>query len=79
MEAETAYELAIPDPEAADVLVQIHAVAVKPLDIKIRDGEFKLILTYRLLYHARKPSRSMIVIPMCSIRNSAAPCSTCSA
>ena len=31
-----------------DVLVQIHAAGVNPLDSKIRDGEFKLILPYRL-------------------------------
>ena len=27
---------------------QIHAAGVNPLDSKIRDGEFKLILPYRL-------------------------------
>src|SRR5882757_9261796 len=31
-----------------DVLVQIHAAGVNPLDSKIRDGEFKLILPYPL-------------------------------
>ncbi|MEZ2221349.1 NADP-dependent oxidoreductase [Rhizobium sp. RCC_161_2] len=31
-----------------DVLIQIHATSVNPLDAKIRDGEFKLILPYRL-------------------------------
>jgi NADPH:quinone reductase-like Zn-dependent oxidoreductase len=31
-----------------DVLVEIHAAGVNPLDSKIRDGEFKLILPYRL-------------------------------
>src|SRR5207249_1973570 len=31
-----------------DVLVQIHAAGVNMLDSKIRDGEFKLILPYRL-------------------------------
>jgi alcohol dehydrogenase len=31
-----------------DVLVQIHAAGVNLLDSKIRDGEFKLILPYRL-------------------------------
>lgn len=39
-----------PDPELRedDVLVQIHAAGVNLLDSKIRDGEFKLILPYRL-------------------------------
>ena len=31
-----------------DVMVQIHAAGVNILDSKIRDGEFKLILPYRL-------------------------------
>lgn len=31
-----------------DVLVQIHAASINPLDFKIRDGDFKLILPYRL-------------------------------
>lgn len=30
-----------------DVLVEIHAAGLNPLDSKIRDGEFKLILPYR--------------------------------
>ena len=40
----------MPDPELRDddVLVQIHAAGVNPVDPKIRDGEFKLILPYRL-------------------------------
>jgi alcohol dehydrogenase len=40
----------MPDPEVQenDVLVQVHAAGVNPLDYKIRDGEFKLILPYRL-------------------------------
>ena len=40
----------IPTPELRDdeVLVQVHAAGVNPLDSKIRDGEFKLILPYRL-------------------------------
>ena len=38
------------DPEVGgnDVLVQIHAAGVNPLDSKIRSGEFKQILPYRL-------------------------------
>jgi len=40
----------MPDPEARedDVLVQVHAAGVNLLDSKIRDGQFKLILPYRL-------------------------------
>src|SRR5207253_1301859 len=40
----------MPDPELRedDVMVQIHAAGVNLLDSKIRDGEFKRILRYRL-------------------------------
>jgi NADPH:quinone reductase-like Zn-dependent oxidoreductase len=40
----------MPDPELRedDVLVQIHAAGVNLLDSKIRNGEFKRILPYRL-------------------------------
>lgn len=40
----------IPDPQvgADDVLVRIHAASVNPLDLKLRDGDFKAILPYRL-------------------------------
>ncbi len=40
----------MPDPELRDddVLVQIHAAAVNVLDSKIANGEFKLVLPYRL-------------------------------
>ena len=40
----------MPDPELRqdDVLVQIHAAGVNLLDSKLRDGEFKLLLPYRL-------------------------------
>jgi NADPH:quinone reductase-like Zn-dependent oxidoreductase len=40
----------MPEPELRDddVLVQIHAAGLNLLDSKIRDGEFKLILPYRL-------------------------------
>lgn len=37
-----------PQPREDDVLVQIHAAGVNLLDSKIRNGEFKLILPYRL-------------------------------
>jgi alcohol dehydrogenase len=40
----------VPEPELREdeVLVQVHASGVNLLDSKIRDGEFKLILPYRL-------------------------------
>src|SRR5438128_4813444 len=40
----------MPDPELRedDVMVQIHAAGFNLLDAKIRDGEFKRILPYRL-------------------------------
>lgn len=40
----------VPSPELGEdeVLVQVHAAGVNLLDSKIRDGEFKLILPYRL-------------------------------
>ncbi len=39
-----------PEPalRANDVMVEVHAAGVNVLDSKIRDGEFKLILPYRL-------------------------------
>lgn len=40
----------VPQPATGehDVLVEVHAAGVNMLDAKIRDGEFKLILPYRL-------------------------------
>ena len=40
----------MPDPQLLEdeVLVQVHAAGVNPLDSKIAGGEFKLILPYRL-------------------------------
>jgi len=40
----------VPDPEPRedDVLVQVHAAGVNLLDSKLRNGEFKLVLRYRL-------------------------------
>lgn len=40
----------MPDPELrdSDALVEAHAAGVNPLDAKIRDGEVKRILPYRL-------------------------------
>ncbi|MBP1861121.1 NADP-dependent oxidoreductase [Rhizobium herbae] len=41
-------ESPLPAMKDNDVMVEIHAAGVNPLDSKIRDGEFKLILPYRL-------------------------------
>lgn len=41
-------EVPRPQPGADDVLVQIHAASVNPLDLKTRDGEFRAILPYRV-------------------------------
>lgn len=40
----------MPEPQLGenDVLVQVHAASVNPLDSKIRDGAFKALLPYRL-------------------------------
>src|SRR5438067_12134462 len=40
----------MPEPEVRDddVLVQVHAASLNELDSKIRDGEFKFIVSYRL-------------------------------
>lgn len=40
----------LPDPEvgADDALVTIHAAGVNPLDLRIRKGDFKAFLPYRL-------------------------------
>ena len=39
----------VPEPELREdeVLVRVHAAGVNLLDVKIRNGEFKLILPYR--------------------------------
>ena len=42
-----AAEMPDAEPGADDVLVKIHAASVNPLDFKIRDGAFKMILPYR--------------------------------
>ena len=57
----------MPDPEVGehDVLVEIHAAGVNPVDSKIRNGEFKLIEPHRfplilgcLLYTSPSPRDS---------------------
>jgi NADPH:quinone reductase-like Zn-dependent oxidoreductase len=40
-------EMPLPALRDDDVLVEVHASGLNPLDSKIRDGEFKLILPYR--------------------------------
>jgi NADPH:quinone reductase-like Zn-dependent oxidoreductase len=41
-------DMPIPELRDDEVLVQVHAAGVNLLDAKLRDGEFKLILPYRL-------------------------------
>src|SRR3954471_13022071 len=41
-------EVANPEVRDDDVLVQVHAASVNVLDSKLRSGEFKLILPYRV-------------------------------
>src|SRR5437763_14103068 len=41
-------EVGEPDVGAHDVLVEVRAASVNPLDAKIRNGEFKLVLPYRV-------------------------------
>ena len=41
-------EMPQPDLSDTDVLVKIHAASVNPIDYKIRSGEFKLILPFKL-------------------------------
>ena len=43
-----AMERPTPEPREDEALVEVHAAGVNLLDAKIRDGEFKLILPYRL-------------------------------
>lgn len=41
-------DMPTPEPREDEALVEVHAAGVNLLDAKIRDGEFKLILPYRL-------------------------------
>jgi len=40
-------DIAVPMMGAMDLLVQVHAASVNPLDIKTRDGKLKTLLKYR--------------------------------
>ena len=44
----TAVELPEPELREDDVLVRIHAASINPLDLKIRNGELKPLLPYKL-------------------------------
>jgi NADPH:quinone reductase-like Zn-dependent oxidoreductase len=41
-------ELPLPDLRDDEVLVEVHAASVNLLDVKLRNGEFKLVLPYHL-------------------------------
>lgn len=41
-------EMPAPNVAADEVLIKIHAASINPIDFKIRSGEFKLILPYRM-------------------------------
>jgi len=40
-------QMPLPEPQADEVLVEVHAAGINLLDSKIRNGEFKLILPYK--------------------------------
>ena len=40
-------DLAVPTMGDADLLVQVHAASVNPVDIKTREGKLKTLLKYR--------------------------------
>lgn len=40
-------DLPEPTPDAGEVLIEVHAAGLNPLDGKIRDGAFKMLLPYK--------------------------------
>src|SRR6476469_8133487 len=40
-------DIAVPMIGPKDLLVEVHAASVNPLDVKIRDGKLKMLLPYR--------------------------------
>ena len=60
----------MPDPELRenDVLVQVHAAGVNLLDSKIRSGEFKFILPYRLPLILGNDVAGVVVQVGCQVR-----------
>jgi len=53
----------VPEPKVRDhdVLIAVHATSVNPLDVKIRDGEFKLILPYRVPFVLGNDAAGVVV------------------
>ena len=41
-------DMPVPAVATDEVLVKIHAASINPIDLKIREGEFKLILPYKM-------------------------------
>jgi alcohol dehydrogenase len=44
----TSADMPMPELRHDEVLIEVHAAALNPIDSKIRDGEFKLILPLSL-------------------------------
>lgn len=38
----------IPKISSDDVLVEIHAASINPIDYKVRDGKVKMLLSYKM-------------------------------
>lgn len=41
-------EVPMPEINEYEVLAEIHAASINPIDFKIRDGKVKLLLTYKM-------------------------------